>query len=99
MASISRTRDEWRGLVGDLERSKLTLGAFALQRGVNARTLSWWKSQLRREPRPAAFIDVTVTREPRPFVVHLGSATAVEVPAGFDADDFERLVGVLDARC
>ena len=80
-----KTRDEWRGLVGELERSELTVRDFALQRGVNARTLGWWRSQLRREPRP--------------FVVHLDESTSVEVPAGFDEDDFERLVAVLDARC
>ena len=94
-----KTRDEWRGLVGELERSELTVRDFALQRSVNARTLSWWRSRLRREPRASAFIDISVTRDPRPFVVHLDDSTSVEVPAGFDDDDFERLVAVLDARC
>lgn len=85
-------------MVGELERSSMSSREFALERGVNPRTLTWWKSQLRRETRKVEFIDVAVATEQRPFVVHVEGAV-VEVPSGFDVRDFERLVMVLDARC
>ena len=92
------TRDKWKDLVGEFERSSLTTREFALERGVNPRTLTWWKSALRRETRKVEFLDVTMTAEARPFILHLGRCT-LEMPAGFDSDDLGRLVTVLDARC
>ena len=92
------TRDKWIGLVGQFERSSQTTREFALEHGLNPRTLTWWKSALRRETRKVEFLDVTVTAEARPFVVHL-KGCRLEVPAGFDSDDLGRLVTVLDARC
>jgi hypothetical protein len=92
------TRDKWIGLVGQFERSSQTTREFALEHGLNPRTLTWWKSALRRETRKVEFLDVTVTADVPPFVLHLG-VCKVEVPRGFDSDDLRRLVAVLGARC
>ena len=92
------TRDKWIGLVGEFERSSLTTREFALEHGLNPRTLTWWKSALRRETRKVEFLDVTLAADVRPFVLHL-EGCRLEVPPGFDSDDLGRLVTVLDARC
>ena len=92
------TREKWIGLVGQFERSSQTTREFALEHGLNPRTLTWWKSALRRETRKVEFLDVTVTADTPSFVLHLGGFK-VEVPRGFDADDLRRLVVVLGARC
>jgi len=55
----------WRALVEAHAASGLTNRAFAQKAGVNPRTLTWWRSQLRRADRAAdatapVFAEVTV---------------------------------------
>ena len=92
------TRQKWVGLIQQLERSSQTTREFALEHGVNPRTLTWWKCALRRETRKVEFLDVTVAPDVPPFIVHLDRCR-LEVPRGFDPDDLRRLVTVLSARC
>ncbi len=40
------TREEWTVRVAQLKQSGLSLARFAAQIGVNAKTLSWWRTQL-----------------------------------------------------
>ena len=52
MASRRRSREQWRKLVFELEGSGLSPRAFAATRKeLNAGTLSWWRTRLRREAR------------------------------------------------
>ncbi len=50
MATERRRRSEWARLVRELERSGLPAAEFAARRGVNARTLVWWRWRTRSEP-------------------------------------------------
>ena len=65
----------WRALVEAHAASGLTNRAFAQKTGVNPRTLTWWRSQLRRADRAAyattpVFTEVTVEPpEPQRSVV------------------------------
>jgi transposase-like protein len=43
-----RASSRWGSLVEQLEQSGQSLSAFAAQHGVNPRTLSWWRWNLRR---------------------------------------------------
>jgi transposase-like protein len=45
----ARTRAEWRELVRLLDVPGATPAAVAAAHGVSARTLTWWRSQFRRE--------------------------------------------------
>lgn len=45
----ARTRAEWRELVKLLEEPNATPAVVAAAHGVSARTLTWWRSQFRRE--------------------------------------------------
>lgn len=45
---------EIRRVLGELDRSGLTLAEFARRRGIPAGTLGWWRFELRRRQRPAA---------------------------------------------
>lgn len=64
--SRSRSRLEWEVLCREHAASGLSVQAFAARRGVNARTLSWWRSQLglsgrRKSARgadPVRFVDL-----------------------------------------
>jgi hypothetical protein len=47
-----RRRVEWRELVKLLDEPGATLKAVAAAHGVNVRTLSWWRTQFRREAVP-----------------------------------------------
>lgn len=48
MKSRARSRAQWIELVKDLGESGDRTQEFAVRHGVNARTLAWWRSQLRR---------------------------------------------------
>lgn len=99
MATISRTREQWRALVREFTSSRESAAAFAERHGVAESTLRWWCSAFRRE-RPAtevAFVDVVVDEKPtEPLsVVLAGAGHRVIVPAGFDAGELRRLVNAL----
>ena len=46
---VRRSSEEWRGICAASYTSELTLPEFAEHVGVNARTLSWWRTKLRGE--------------------------------------------------
>ncbi len=45
----SRSRAQWLELVKALDESGARTGEFAAERGLNPRTLGWWRSLFRRE--------------------------------------------------
>ena len=54
-----RTREEWREICIASIASGLSMDAFARQAGVNPRTLSWWRSQLRGKLDVPSFVEVS----------------------------------------
>ena len=53
-----RTREEWRRLCAGSFDSGMTVRAYAERHGVNANTLSWWRSQLRDELDSPSFVEI-----------------------------------------
>lgn len=104
-------RAEWSRRVGQWRRSGLTATEFGRRSGVNAGTLSHWAWRLGRERReeapgarrtvgleaPAALLEI-VGAEIRDgaFQIELGNGRRVRVPASFNAQALERLLGVLE---
>ena len=89
----------------------MSAAEFALEIGVNARTLTYWKWKLGKpEPRRAAarpeFVEVVATGTPlttggaslEALEVVLGNGVVIRVPARFDADALRRVVVALEAR-
>lgn len=89
-----RSSMEWRELIGVWQRTGQSAEAFASERGLNAKTLCWWASELlrrdRRESRvknaPAAtgaatFLPVRVVDETLGSYVepHAGAAARAEI--------------------
>ncbi len=54
---MRRTRKEWSALVVGLERSGESVRSYASRRGVNARTLGWWRWRLRRDRERGAAVE------------------------------------------
>lgn len=86
----------WAHVVAEAERSDLSLRAFAEARGVNPRTLSWWKWRLAQEANEGR-VDFVEAR------VRWPTATELRVRVGealveVDTDtDLELLVRVVRA--
>lgn len=82
-----------------------SLASLAQEAGVRPATMTWWRSQLRRElsSTDSPFIELTLAdeavaeRAESPFVVQLGDFRT-EVPRDFIGGDLERLLLVL-RRC
>jgi hypothetical protein len=45
---------QWAELIGEWESSGLPVGAFATERGIAAKALRWWKTELARRARKEA---------------------------------------------
>jgi len=96
---------EWVKRVDRLERSGLTLRAFAEREGLKLGTLSFWKWKLAQARRsgarvsPIRFVELTAAPPAATstwFEVVLPGSRTVRVPIGFDAAELARLVGVLE---
>jgi transposase len=87
--------------VREWKRSGLTAADYAAREGLNARTLSWWSSELGRSlamTRPP-MVEVLVARPPaNALELILPSGMKVAVPVGFDEATLGRLLTVLEAR-
>ena len=53
--AVARLESKWRALVLAWESSGLRRDVFAAQHGVNAGTLGWWRTRIRREELAAIF--------------------------------------------
>ncbi len=80
---------------------------FALQIGVNARTLKWWRCRLRAEAAsrenvvpPLSFVEVSapVMNSRDEFEIVLRSEVRLRVPASFEDAALTRLLDLLEAR-
>jgi hypothetical protein len=104
-------RATWVKRVERWGASGLTAAEFALEVGVNARTLTYWKWKLgrpearRTAPRPE-FVEVVATSPSRStgdapvdaLEVVLVGGVVIRVPARFDAEALRRVVSALEAR-
>ena len=99
---------EARALLKEQEAGKLSIAAFARDRGIRPWSLYNAKAiERRREERRAKerFVPVTVTREGKaqappvttPLELSLPSGLSLRVDAGFDEVTLRRLLGVLAA--
>jgi hypothetical protein len=74
---------------------------YAATAGINARTLSWWKSKLRGST-PASFVEVTAqvaAAAPEAGVLELiVGRTTLRVRGRVDSDALARVLDVLEAR-
>lgn len=90
--------------------SGLDAEKFAENEKLNANTLRWWSSHLRRTPKkavPPAFVEVIArkparTRAPTQntalLEVVMSHGTRVVVPVGFDENTLRRLLRVVEVR-
>ena len=99
MAAKARRAGEWRRLVGEWVASGASATEFAAEHGLHPTTLTWWRWRFRRDAdahRALSFVEVVLDPPAATeFVVELGDAVRVRVPAGFDAAELRRLVAVL----
>ena len=99
MANTAETK--WRALITAQEKSGQGVRAFAATRGINAATLYWWRSRLRRRANdlvPVTFVEHSDRCESRgeAFELQLGEMT-LRIPGGFAESDLRRLLQAL--RC
>jgi hypothetical protein len=62
VAAARRTREQWRRLVAQFEKSGMTHAAFARSKAVNLASLRAWIYKLRREARSPRFVEVAPRR-------------------------------------
>ena len=81
------------------------LKRFAERYGIHPRRLSRWASELEEAAEPVRFHPVRVVRggdvehRDAPLEIVLDEGCRVRVPPGFAAEDLERVLEVLVARC
>lgn len=94
---------KWRALIRAQEKSGQGVREFARSKGINATTLYWWRSELRRRRSELVPVEV-VEQEPKcershglapGFELVLGDGLRIRVPHGFDRAELRRLVSAL----
>ena len=98
-----RSRAERAQLVGAWRASGLSAREFAARRRLNARTLQFWASALKRDGEvaridPVEFIEVATVVPPRTsrFEVHLTNGRWLVVESDFDAGSLARLLALVE---
>lgn len=95
-------------MIAAQERSGEGVAQFAEARGLNAATLYWWRSQLRRRDRrepefvPIEIVDArpaTVRDARAVFELELVGGRRLRVPTGFDAEELARLIAAVERAC
>ena len=103
MAKTARGRSDERRrqILAEQRASGLSVAAFARERGLSAWTIYDWRRRLREQPGQedkAELVQVNIAPSaPRTttIAVELEAGLRVHVPAGFDAAELRRLLGVL----
>lgn len=104
---IRASRDEWAKRVQRWKDSGLEAETFAESEKLNANTLRWWCSYLRRtrvSAAPPAFVEVTARKPVRtqaqppntPSLELVSHGVRVVVPVGFDENTLRRLLRVVE---
>lgn len=102
---MATTSARWSAILAEAERSSLSQAAFARSRGINPRTLAWWKWKLgqvgekngstRDDSAECGFVEVRVAG-PRPVRLQLGRYAAhVLVDEDTDLELLRRILGAL----
>lgn len=73
------TADYAAGVLHDLERSSLSMAAFARQRGFGVQRLRWWRARLRRLGHAPRVIELVPIRPAAPVVT---GCLRVSCPSG-----------------
>jgi hypothetical protein len=94
------TRETWAGRVAKWRASGLTAREFGEREGLNAATLRWWASQLKREPHhEAAFVEVTLkSAATSSLELIVRDGLRIQLTRGFDAELLRDVLTVLEAR-
>jgi len=96
------TREQWAERVERWRASGETAKAFAARERVNAGTLAWWSSLLRRAaPSPAGFIEVAsvaALAAPGYIELVLRDEVRIRVSGNFDPSLLRRVLAALEAR-
>ncbi len=93
-----------RVVVGAWQRGGRSLASFAQEHGVEAARVARWAARLRAAEGSVRFHPVRVIGVSRrdggaePLEVVLGNGRRVRVPAGFVAEDLQRVLDVLERR-
>ncbi|MCB9492258.1 MAG: transposase [Dehalococcoidia bacterium] len=99
------SREDRRRVVGAWRQSGLSQNRFAKEIGVDASSLSRWKSEFPSDGEPgSALMRVEVVEEPMPlrrrpfdaFRLRLVSGIEIAVPPDFDGAALQRLVATLE---
>jgi hypothetical protein len=103
------SRDEWAKRVERWKDSGLTAKEFAVELGVNPRTLVFWKWQLGKVSASKAakqqagsassslpLIELAAPTAAMRFELELGVGRRLTIPSTFDADVLRRLLEVLE---
>ena len=77
----ARSRAEWQRLVDELGHSGSGTVEFARRRGVNPKTLAWWRSHLRRDAEATGVVRFlrVVRMEPLPRATPEQAAIVIEL--------------------
>lgn len=110
MAAAKTSSEEWRKRVERWRESGLSAEQFASEVGINAGTLRFWQSKLRKLARDdaaapkarapqASFVEVRSTSTAdHTFELELDRGRRLRVPASFDAGALVRLLDVLERK-
>ena len=96
------TEQDARTALAALQRSGKAVSVFAAEQRLDPQRLYWWRHRLGKAE-PTTFQEVIVRPAPQiplasghaPFEVVLPSGVIIRVPASFDAEALERVLGVL----
>lgn len=104
-----RTREEWSGLVGELEASGDSVQRFCEKRRLSVSSLKWWRWRLRNERGSVALarsgvrllpVDVVDVAPPRPTTLVVAiSGAELRIEVGTDVEYVAALASALRARC
>lgn len=102
----------WRGILRELESSRLPVSKFCRKRGVSQGSIWYWRKREReeRESREAVFLPVRLSEQEtvssKEQELHevgrvrilISGRSSVEVSDGFSATSLDRVIAVLEAR-
>ena len=101
------TAAKWQAIIGEQEKSGLTVREFAATRGIAAGTLFWWRSRLRRKGLstdalvPVEVVDAVADNDNKPRVLELQvrDDIVLRLPHDFDEGALRRVLTVLGRPC
>ncbi len=97
------TEKEAREVLKRAKDNGQSLAALAREMGISPCRLYWWRRRLRAADKPGDrpnFIEVKVgpAQPSQPFEVRTSNGRGIEVWPGFDAEELERLISVVEGQ-